>query len=84
MKCRRCEKRKAAELHYLCEQCYTEDDGEPKNPGAEIIRLERERDEARAECVRWRDAVILHIGHVVTPDKFPWENAEFSHPRNED
>jgi formylmethanofuran dehydrogenase subunit E len=63
-------------LHYLCDKCYDEDDGEPKNAGKEIIRLERERDEARKECERWRDAVILHIGHVVTPDRFPWEDGK--------
>ena len=55
MKCRRCEKRKAAELHYLCKQCYANDDGEPKNAGEEIIRLERERDEAR------------HLAHTPAP-----------------
>ena len=42
MKCRRCEKRKAVDLHYLCKECYVEDDGEPRSPGKEINHLKRE------------------------------------------
>jgi len=42
MKCKRCKNRKAQDLHYLCKDCYEEDDGEPKNLGEEIIRLKRE------------------------------------------
>lgn len=51
MKCGRCQKRKAQPLHYLCRECYSENDGEPRNPGKEIIRLERQRD-AYAETLR--------------------------------
>lgn len=51
MKCLRCKKRKAQLLHYLCQACYAEDDGEPRNPGEVIGRLERQRD-AYAETLR--------------------------------
>lgn len=49
--------------------------GNRKASEVENSILKEERDEARAECKRWREAVVRHIGHVVTPDRFPWEHS---------
>lgn len=45
---------------------------------AHARNLERERDEARAECERWRSAVLRVLGKVVTPEKFPWEKTRWA------
>jgi predicted RNase H-like nuclease (RuvC/YqgF family) len=56
-KCFRCEKRRSQPLHYLCKQCYNDDDGEPKSAGEEIIRLKRELAEAREQRDRLAEAL---------------------------
>jgi hypothetical protein len=63
-KCFRCEKRRSQPLHYLCKQCYNDDDGEPKSAGEEIIRLKRELAEAREllrQCLK-----VMPCGYIPT------------------
>jgi hypothetical protein len=60
-KCFRCEKRRSQPLHYLCKQCYNDDDGEPKSAGEEIIRLKRELAEAREQ----RDRLAVICGELI-------------------
>jgi len=59
-------------LHYLCKECYAQDDGEPRDAGEEIIRLERERDEARAMARDMRNQLEKNSKARLI---FPWENA---------